>query len=155
MKTECASCEVRTGLQVLLQIASISQLTVSRLSRQCGILNISQPYRPPRPVAGELYFTYLLTTVTSFIIHAITMTISAIQAADLLHLFSEENHACMKPWIFSRWQIIFLASRDYDFLVNLHVMQSSKLIREIKSYCQEMWNDKTKGTVEIKVDWST
>jgi hypothetical protein len=25
---------------------------VSRLSRQCGILNISQPYRPPQPGAG-------------------------------------------------------------------------------------------------------
>jgi hypothetical protein len=31
---------------------------VSRLSRQCEILVISQPYRPPRPVAG-IAFTYL------------------------------------------------------------------------------------------------
>jgi hypothetical protein len=56
METECASCEVRTGLYVLLQVASISQLTVSRLSRQCGILNIAQLYRPPRPVTGIALF---------------------------------------------------------------------------------------------------
>jgi hypothetical protein len=59
METVCASCEVRTGLKVLLQVASISQLTVSRLPRQCGILNMLQPYRPPRPVTGiALLFTF-------------------------------------------------------------------------------------------------
>jgi hypothetical protein len=37
----------------------------SRLSRQCGIVNISQPYRSPKPVAGIalLYVTLLYSTI--------------------------------------------------------------------------------------------
>jgi hypothetical protein len=36
--------------------------SVSRLCRQCVILNISQPYRPPRPVTGIalLYLTNIV-----------------------------------------------------------------------------------------------
>jgi hypothetical protein len=34
-----------------------SQPSVSRLSRQCGILNISHTYRPPRLVIGRALLT--------------------------------------------------------------------------------------------------
>jgi hypothetical protein len=34
--------------------------SVSQLSRQCGILNILQPYRPPRPVTEMALLYFLL-----------------------------------------------------------------------------------------------
>jgi hypothetical protein len=33
--------------------------SMSRFSRQCGIPNISEPYRPPRPVTGIALLFYL------------------------------------------------------------------------------------------------
>jgi hypothetical protein len=42
--------------------------SLSGLSRQCGILNISQPYRPPRSVTGiALLFFKSFEKINSFL----------------------------------------------------------------------------------------
>jgi hypothetical protein len=58
------------------KVTSISQLTVSQLSRQCEILNISQPYRPPRPVTRiallYFYFSQYIIRIKSTVLWNIT-----------------------------------------------------------------------------------
>jgi hypothetical protein len=47
------------GVESGRHVRLTSSPSVSRLSRQCGILNISQPYRPPWPIMGiALLFTF-------------------------------------------------------------------------------------------------
>jgi hypothetical protein len=53
---KCGGC---IGLRTLLP-------SVSRLSRQWGILNISQPYRPPRPVTGIALLLLYFQLYTQF-----------------------------------------------------------------------------------------
>jgi hypothetical protein len=36
--------------------------TIYEPTRQCGILNILQPYKPPWPVKGQIYFFIYFTT---------------------------------------------------------------------------------------------
>jgi hypothetical protein len=50
-------CGVERGRYV--ELTNISP-SVSRLSRQCGILNISQPYRPLRLVTGIVILLYIV-----------------------------------------------------------------------------------------------
>jgi hypothetical protein len=66
---------------------------VSRLSRQCGILNISQPYRPPQPDTGiAVIYLPLIRPV------CVTIVFCAISSCTLLDLNAQIIHLLI--WFF-------------------------------------------------------
>jgi hypothetical protein len=47
--------------------------SVSRLSRQCDILNISRPYRTPKPVAGIALLIFFFTLNSSITYYTVVL----------------------------------------------------------------------------------
>jgi hypothetical protein len=75
---------VKLGWRVWLPTLPLS---VSRLFRQCGIPNISQSYRPPRPVTGIalLYFFMLYYSVSHLFLAVPPSVISYDRGTSFIH----------------------------------------------------------------------
>jgi hypothetical protein len=53
------------SIKIIMFLESKVRRVCGRLSRQCGILNISQPYRSPRPIMGRalLFFKIIYNKI--------------------------------------------------------------------------------------------
>jgi hypothetical protein len=109
---------------------------MSRLSRQCGILDISQPYRPPRPIRGIgwIFLLYSFARIERGVWYGL--------AAFILRLT-----ICWYGFMSGRWS-------HYSLL--LHFLTYWNLAGEAISCCFEhvALKDNSPNTMRQKIAWT-
>jgi hypothetical protein len=92
--------------------------SVSRLSRQCGILDISQTYRPPRPVEGVAFFNYKNVNIIKHLIKPIYIYIYIYIRNFTFYFYPLQHVSCFQWTVHSpptTWprQRVLLATRRW------------------------------------------
>jgi hypothetical protein len=74
--------------------------TVSRLSRQCGILDISQPYRPPWPVTAIAFYYFCLSVLHVTPIRSLRTAHVCVLPVKTMQVFQPAFTPFTSPYIF-------------------------------------------------------